>query len=143
MKKDIAIILSIFNKDISERLKAGALEELSRHKTFKDRVKWIEVPGVVEIPLTAQLLFEQNYLSVIALGAVIKGETDHYSACCRIAEQGCLKVSLKYSRPIVFGILMTDNKEQALARTGGKKGHIGKSAVCTAVKMLALKKQFI
>ena len=78
---------------------------------------------------------------MIALGAVIRGETSHYTACCRMVETGCMNVQLKMNRPIIFGVLMTDNFQQALARSGGEKGHIGRSAVHTALQMLKTKKQ--
>lgn len=138
--KSIAVVSSVFNKQIHERLKEGALDELK--KSGVQNVKWVDVPGVIEIPLTAQWLFQNNYALVIALGAVIRGETSHYDACCRMVETGCMKVQLKMNRPIVFGILMTDSREQALARSGGEKGHIGRSAVRTALQMLKTKKQF-
>ena len=132
----LAVVLSVFNKDISARLKKSASEELK--KNHITAVKWVEVPGVIEIPLTASWLFEKNYQAVIALGAVIKGETSHFQACCRMVEQGCMRVSLKTGKPLIFGILMTDNKEQALARTGEYK-NIAVSAVQTALKMLKVK----
>ena len=136
-EKKLAVVLSIFNKDISTRLKQSASKELNKHHITN--VKWVEVPGVIEIPLTASWLFKKNYQVVIALGAVIKGETSHYEACCHMVEQGCMQVSLKEDKPLIFGVLMTDNKEQALARTGGHKGNIAHSAVQTALKMLKVK----
>ena len=136
-KKKLAVVLSVFNKDISDRLKQNANEELK--KCNISNVKWVEVPGVIEIPLAANWLFEKNYQAVIALGSVIKGETSHFEACCHMVEQGCLQISLKTGKPLIFGVLMTDNKEQALARTGGHKGNIAVSAVQTALKMLEVK----
>lgn len=133
--KKIGIVLSVFNRDISEQLKKGALEELKIASIKNFQI--VEVPGVVEIPLMAQWLFQKNFQAVIALGAVIRGETSHYSACCRLVEQGCMNVQLKMNRPLIFGVLMTDNKSQALARVGGGKGHIARSSVQTALKMLS------
>lgn len=133
--KKIGLVLSTFNKDISIRLKEGALEELAK-QGIKE-IEIIEVPGVVEIPLSAQWLFQKDCQVVIALGCVIRGETSHYEACCRLVEQGCMQVQLKMNRPLIFGVLMTENKEQALARTGGDKGHIGRTSVQTALKMLS------
>ena len=135
-KQKLAVVLSVFNKDISARLKKSASEELKKHNIKE--VKWVEVPGVIEIPLAASWLFEKNYQAVIALGAVIKGETSHFKACCRMVEQGCMQVSLKTGKPLIFGVLMTDNKEQALARTEGHR-NIAVSAVQTALKMLEVK----
>ena len=138
-QKKLAIVLSVFNKDIALRLKKGAKAELKKHKNLN--VKWAEAPGAIEIPLTAQWLFQKNYQTVIVLGAIIKGETSHYTACCQMAQYGCMKVQLKAGRPLIFGLLMTDNKEQALARSGGKKGNIAVQALRTALKMLDLKNQ--
>ena len=138
LNKEIGLVLSTFNKDISIRLKEGALEELSKERI--ENFEIIEVPGVVEIPLSAQWLFQKDCQAVIALGCVIRGETSHYEACCRLVEQGCMQVQLKMNRPLIFGVLMTENKEQALARTGGEKGHIGCTSVQTALKMLSLLK---
>ena len=134
LSKKVGLVLSLFNSDISARLKAGALAELK--KAGIEHFEIVEVPGVVEIPLSAQWLFQKDCQAVIALGSVIRGETSHYDACCRLVEQGCMQVQLKMNRPLIFGILMTENKEQALARTGGKKGHIARTAVQTALKML-------
>ena len=137
VEQKIGIVLSIFNPDISTRLKEGALTEFKTAgvKNFKI----VEVPGVVELPLAAQWLFQEGSSAVIALGAVIRGETTHYEACCRMVEQGCMQVQLKANRPLIFGVLMTESREQALVRSGGGKGHIARSAVQTAVKMLELK----
>ncbi|MYE07799.1 MAG: 6,7-dimethyl-8-ribityllumazine synthase [Oligoflexia bacterium] len=133
--KKIGLVLSLFNLDISARLKEGALDELKKTGIHNFEIR--EVPGVVEIPLSAQWLFQKNYQAVIALGAVIRGETTHFDACCRMVEQGCMQVQLKMNRPIIFGILMTESKEQALARSGGEKGHIARLSVQTALKMLS------
>ena len=136
----IAVVVSQFNKEIAQRLEEGALSELK--KAGYSQFELVKVPGVVEIPLTAKWLFEQGAKVVIALGTVIRGETSHYNACCRLVEQGTMQVQLKMNRPLIFGILMTDNKAQALARTGGTKGHIAKSAVQTALEMLKVQTTF-
>ena len=135
----IGIVLSLFNEPISLRLKKGALTELEKLGVMD--VQLTEVPGVVEIPLAARWLFQSGCQGVIALGSVIQGETSHNEACQRIVEQGCIRVQLEENRPLIFGILMTSNKEQALARSGGGKGHIGKSAARDIIKMLQLKRQ--
>ena len=134
LNKKTGVVLSLFNSDISRRLKEGALMELK--KSGMRNFKVVEVPGVVEIPLSAQGLFQEDCQAVIALGSVIRGETSHYESCCRLVEQGCMQVQLKMNRPLIFGILMTENKDQALARTGGIKGHIAQSAVQTALFLL-------
>ena len=133
-RKKIGVVLSLFNSDISARLKEGVFAELK--EAGVENFEMVEVPGVVEIPLSAKWLFQKDCQAVIALGAVIRGETSHYEACCRLVEQGCMQVQLEMNRPLIFGVLMTENKEQALARTGGEKGHIARTAVQTALQML-------
>ncbi len=136
----VALVLSTFYKEISERLKKGALEELQ--KAGHLHTPCIEVGGVVEIPLTAQWLLESGTVhGVVALGCVIKGQTSHYDSCCRMVEQGCLQVQLKTGRPVAFGILMTHNREQAMERSGGGKNHAGRWAAFTLLKMLDVKQQ--
>ena len=135
----IGVALSQFNPKISVRLKAGALAELK--KSGIKNFEIIEVPGVVEIPLTAQWLFQKNCQAVVALGCVIRGKTCHYEACCRMVERGCMEVQLKMNRPLIFGVLMTENQTQALSRTGGAKGHIARASIQTALKMLSHLKQ--
>ena len=137
----IGVALSLFNEPISRRLKAGALDEL-KNLGITD-IQLAEVPGVVEIPMAAQWLFQVGCEGVIALGAVIQGETFHYEACQRMAEQGCMHVQLKENRPLIFGVLMTSSKKQAFARSGGVKGHVGKTAAQGIMKMLQLKQQLL
>ena len=135
----IGIALSVFNPEISNRLKAGALAELKKNDIKNFEI--IEAPGVVEIPLTAKWLFQKNCQAVIALGCVIRGKTSHYQACCQMVQQGCMAVQLQVNRPLIFGVLMTENKQQALSRTGGAKGHIARLSVQTALTMLSLLQQ--
>ena len=139
LSEKIGLVLSVFNSDISDRLKEGALAELKQSDVKNFEI--VEVPGAVEIPLAVQWLFKGDCGVVIALGAVIRGETSHYTACCRLVEQGCMQVQLKMNRPVIFGVLMTESKEQALARTGGERGHIARTSVQTALKMLKLEQK--
>ena len=132
-------MVSVFNEDVASALKAGAKRELKKAEGLS--YNFYEVPGVVEIPLTAQWLFQKGYLAVVALGSVIRGETSHYEACCRLVEQGILQVQLKMNRPLVFGILMTKNRQQALARAGGDKDDMGGRAVRTAITMLSIQEK--
>ncbi len=149
-KPEIAIVLSVFYPELAQALKAGALKELK--KAGVQNFKLVEVPGAVEIPLTAKWLFQEGFSAVVALGALIRGETSHYEACCRLVEQGLMQVQMEMNRPVVFGILMTDNKEQALTRAEGRqptgkshepagKGNMGREAVRTALTMLSLYKE--
>ena len=134
----LAVILSLFNQDVAQALKKGAKQELLSQKV---NYSFYEVPGVVEIPLTAKWLFQKGYGAVVALGSVIRGETSHYEACCRLVEQGAMQVQLEFHRPLIFGVLMTENRQQALARAGGDKGDMGREAVRSALTMLALQKE--
>ncbi len=135
----IAIVISEFNSNITDRLLEGAIHRLEQLNI--PELSWhIEsVPGAIEIPLAAkQFAKSGKFNAVICLGAVIRGETDHYDYVCQQVSYGCQKVALKFDVPIIFGILTTENEEQALARAGGSCGHKGKEAVDTAVEMINL-----
>jgi len=133
----LAIIVSYFNSDITEKLLEGALTRCEELKISKDDVTIIRVPGAVEIPLTAKLLARTDrYEAIICLGAVIRGETDHYDYVCQQVSNGCQHVMMEYNLPVIFGVLTTDNEEQALERVGGKHGHKGRECVDAAVEMI-------
>ena len=135
----LAIVVSRFNEPVTQRLREGALQRCHEHGIPSDHIKVCEVAGAVEIPLLAQQLAKQGrYGAIIALGAVIRGETTHYDYVCQQVSYGCQRVSLDHEIPLVFGILTTENLEQALARTGGAKGHKGAEAVDTALEMIQL-----
>ena len=102
----------------------------------------MEVPGSCELPLASYQLFQKKSDAVIAMGVLIKGETDHYHSCCRMLEAGCLQVQMQFKKPLVLGVLMVNNKNQALVRLGKKK-HIGRKAVSTALDMLDIEKQLL
>lgn len=101
----------------------------------------VRVPGAFEIPLAAQALLEAGCEAVVALGAVIRGETSHYDYVCAAVERGCSEVQLKTGKPVAFGVLTTDNDEQALDRAGGKHGNKGAEAAEVAVEMARLLKK--
>jgi len=133
----IAIIVSRFNLDITSRLLEGALTRLQELSTPEKSVTW--VPGAIEIPLIAQHLAQTTqYDAIVTLGAVIRGETTHYDYVCQQVSTGCQKVALENHLPVIFGILTTENMAQALERTGGKQGHVGRSAIDTAFHMVHL-----
>lgn len=139
MKAKIAIIVSRFNEDITEKLANGALNRLTEKGMNRDDITLIQVPGVVEIPLIAKLLAQsQRYKSIIALGAVIRGETSHYDYVCEQVSQGCQRVMLDYDIPVIFGVLTTENEAQALDRVGGEHGHKGVDAADAALEMVKL-----
>ncbi|VVC77033.1 6,7-dimethyl-8-ribityllumazine synthase [Aquicella siphonis] len=134
-----AIIVSRFNEHVTEKLLKGALERLAEKKIQDSDITVIRVPGAVEIPLAAQLIAKKGrHSAIICLGAVIRGETSHYDSVCQQVSQGCQRVMLDYSIPVIFGILTTENDEQALDRAGGTHGHKGKDAVDTAMEMAHL-----
>lgn len=138
----IGVVASSFNQDITDALKSGALERLSELGFHQNDIILVEVPGAVEIPLAAQLLAKKNQVEVIiVLGAVIRGETSHYDYVCHQVSQGCQRVMLDFDMPVIFGVLTTENEEQAWDRVGGQYGHKGKEAVDCAVIMRAVKWQ--
>ena len=132
----IAIIVSEFNREITQKLWHGAYEYLMACGFSKQDVLLVEVPGAIEIPITAQRLAKSGRFEVIvALGAVIRGETSHYDYVCRIVSDGCLRVALDFDLPVIFGVLTTENEQQAWDRVGGVHGHKGIEAVDCALKM--------
>ena len=134
----LAIVVSRFNIEITERLLSGALQ---RFKELKPEIEppVFHVPGVVEIPLIAQQLAKtERYSAIVCLGAVIRGETTHYDYVCEQVSNGCQRVALDYSLPVIFGILTTENESQALERVGGAHGHKGRDAVDAAFEMIEL-----
>lgn len=138
----IAIVVSQFNENITQALLAGATQRLISAGFNLDDVTIVEVPGAVEIPLIASRLAKKNkYAVIIALGAVIRGETTHYDYVCQQVSNGCQQVSLQYEIPVVFGVLTTENEEQAWDRLGGKHGHKGIDAVDCAFAMHSILQQ--
>jgi len=131
-----AIIVSEFNQTITGALLEGALERFSELGIMNKSITIIRVPGAIEIPLTAQLLAKtKKYQALICLGAVVRGETSHYDYVCQQVSQGCQRVMLDFDVPVIFGVLTTENEEQAMERVGGRHGHKGKEAVEAAVAM--------
>lgn len=137
MNQKIAIVVSEFNQLITEPLLSGAIERLNERGIINDSITIIKVPGAVEIPLTAKLLAKQKkYAAIICLGAVIRGDTDHYDYVCQQVSQGCQQVMLEHEIPVIFGILTTNTFEQAKDRVGGKEGHKGRDAADAAIVMI-------
>lgn len=135
----IALIKSRFNSQVTDGLFDGAMMRLQELGFAEHLITAIEVPGAVEIPLMAQKLAKSNrYQAIVALGAVIRGETSHYDYVCAQVSEGCQRVSLDLNIPVIFGVLTTENGQQALDRVGGKHGHKGIDAVDAAIEMVAL-----
>lgn len=137
MKEQFVIIVSEFNQDITHRLHQGALDKLQTAGIAPENISSISVPGAIEIPLTAQLCAKsKKYAAIICLGAVIRGETTHYDYVCDQVSVGCQKVMLEHDIPVIFGVLTTENEEQAYDRLGGKHGHKGHDAAEAALRMV-------
>lgn len=138
----IAIIVSQFNHEITQALQTGAMDRLAACGFSTTDITLIEVPGAIEIPLVAKILAKKNkYTAIIALGAVIRGETSHYDYVCQQVSDGCQRVAMEFEIPVVFGILTTENEEQAWDRLGGKHGHKGVDAVDCALAMQSILQQ--
>lgn len=140
----IGIIVSEWNNDITDVLLNSCVETLMQNKTLTENIFTIHVPGSFELPSAAQMLMEGMELdAVICLGCIIKGETMHDQYIANAVAQGIMMISVDYSTPVIFGVLTTDNLEQALDRAGGKHGNKGTEAAITALKMAALRKKLI
>jgi len=139
-KLKFGIIVSRFNDIISKGLLGGAEDCLKRHGAKEASVDIIWVPGAFEIPLVAKKI-AKKYDAVICLGAVIRGGTPHFEYVASEAAKGIAKVSLDTGVPIVFGVLTTDNLEQALERAGAKPGNKGFAAALTAIELANLDKE--
>lgn len=135
----IGIVASRFNEFIVSKLVGGAQDALLRHGVKEEDITLAWVPGAFEIPLLAQKMAETgNYDAIICLGAVIKGATTHYDYVCAEVSKGVAAVALKTELPVIFGVVTTDNIEQAIERAGTKAGNKGYDAACTAIEMVNL-----
>lgn len=136
------MVTSRFNSEVTDKLEQGALSYLeSLSATHDIEVLSVRVPGAVEIPLAVQTLLDIRCDGVVALGAVIRGETSHYDYVCNSVERGVSELMLRYKKPIGFGVLTTENDEQAMDRAGGKHGNKGAEAAEVVVEMIGLLKE--
>ena len=139
---DFGIIVSRFNDFISSKLVEGAMDALRRHGAKEEQVTLVKVPGAFEIPLTAKRLAESGkYHAIICLGAVIRGATPHFDYVAAEVSKGIAAVSLECKVPVTFGVLTTDNLEQAIERAGTKSGNKGWDAAMAAMEMVSLFKE--
>jgi 6,7-dimethyl-8-ribityllumazine synthase len=135
------IVLSEWNHEITGSLFDGAVKKLVENGVSKNDIIITTVPGSFELTLGSQFLCEDKSIdAVIALGCVIQGETRHFDFICDAVAHGITNVSLKYNKPVIFGLLTPNNMEQAKDRSGGKHGNKGDEAAVTALKMVALKR---
>ena len=133
------IVVSRFNEFITNKLVSGALDELKRHGVSDNNIDIVWCPGAFEIPLVAKkCAMTGKYSAVITLGAVIKGSTSHYDYVCAEVSKGVASVGLETGIPIIFGVLTTDNIEQAIERAGTKSGNKGSDAAKSAIEMVSL-----
>lgn len=134
----IGVVTSRFNSDITDLLERGALEFLEGVDTPHIEIESVRVPGAVEIPVACQALFDRGCDGVVALGAVVRGETSHYDYVCNSVERGVTALMLEYKKPIGFGVLTTENEEQAFDRAGGKHGNKGTECAQVVLEMIGL-----
>ena len=137
----VGIVAARFNEFIVSKLIGGAEDALVRHGVNTDDVELAWVPGAFEIPVVAQKMAQSGKNdAVLCLGAVIKGSTSHYDYVCAEVSKGIAAVSLNTGMPVLFGVLTTDNIEQAIERAGTKAGNKGYDVACAAIEMVNLMK---
>ena len=136
--KKFAIVVSEWNEEVTESLYQGAYETLIAQGATKENIVKKMVPGSFELSMGAQWMAQKEEIdAVICLGCVIQGETRHFDFICDAVAHGITNVSLKYNKPVIFGVLTPNTQKQALDRAGGKHGNKGDEAAITAVKMLS------
>src|SRR5664279_2999537 len=141
-KLRFGIVVSDWNREITWSLLDGAINTLKKHGATENNIVVKHVPGSFELTLGAQLLAEYDDLdAVICLGCVIQGETPHFTYICQGVTQGITQLNLEYNMPFIFGVLTTNNQQQAIDRAGGKLGNKGDEAAVTAIKMAALQRE--
>jgi 6,7-dimethyl-8-ribityllumazine synthase len=135
----VGIVAARFNEFITSKLVGGAMDGLTRHGVPEENVDLAWVPGAFEIPLIASKMAKSGkYDAIICLGAVIRGSTSHYDYVCSEVSKGIATVSLQSDIPVLFGVLTTDNIEQAIERSGSKAGNKGYDCALSAVEMVNL-----
>lgn len=135
----VAIVVARFNEFITGKLLGGAVDALERHGANSDDIEVAWVPGAFEIPMLAQALAKSGkYDAVICLGAVIRGGTTHYDYVCAEVSKGVAQVGMATGVPTIFGVLTTENIEQAIERAGTKAGNKGFEAAVSAIEMANL-----
>jgi len=138
----IAIVVSRFNEDITQALLEGAIARLREREFPETNITVAYVPGAVEIPVAAKCFANtKQYDAIITFGAVIQGETKHFDYVCSQVTEGNQKIAIENNIPVIFGVLTTLTKEQALARAGGGDGHMGFEAADAALEMISVLSQ--
>ncbi len=135
----VGIVAARFNEFITSKLLSGAIDGLLRHNVQQENIQIAWVPGAFEIPLIASKMAKSGrYDAVICLGAVIRGSTSHYDYVCNEVSKGIASVSLESGIPVLFGVLTTENIEQAIERAGSKAGNKGSECAADAIEMVNL-----
>ncbi|MBR6230466.1 MAG: 6,7-dimethyl-8-ribityllumazine synthase [Lachnospiraceae bacterium] len=138
----VGIVASRFNSFIVQKLLDGAVDGLVRHGVEEKNITACWVPGAFEIPVVAQkMAASDDYDAVICVGAIIRGSTSHYELVCNEVTKGIAQVGLKSGKPVLFGVITTENIEQAIERAGSKAGNKGSECALGAIEMLNLMKQ--
>ncbi len=138
----VAIVASRFNEIIVNKLLGGAVDGLVRHGMEEENITAVWVPGAFEIPVAAAKLAKSGkYDAVICVGAVIRGDTSHYDYVCSEVSKGIAQVGLSTGVPVLFGVITTENIEQAIVRAGSKAGNKGYDCALSAIEMVNLMKQ--
>lgn len=132
----VGIVTALWNSAITQKLKDGALKTLESAGISSENITVWDVPGSYELIYGANKLASEGLDAVICLGVVIQGETRHFDFICDAVANGIANVTIKHNIPVAFGLLTTDNQEQAEERTGGKHGHKGEEAAWTVLKLL-------
>lgn len=137
--KKYAIVVARFNHFITDRLLEGCLDTLKRHEVKDEEISIVRVPGAFEIPLAAKKLAKKEDVDgVICLGAVIRGDTPHFDYVCAEVSKGVAHVGIESEKPVIFGVVTTDNVDQAVQRAGVKSGNKGAEAAISAIEMANL-----
>lgn len=132
----IGIVVAQWNAEITGALYNGACSALFKNGVLEDNILTVQVPGSFELTSGADILLSSKKLdAVICLGCVIQGETPHFTFICNAVANGLVNVSIKHNKPVIFGVLTTDNQQQAKDRAGGKHGNKGEEAAVTAIMM--------
>lgn len=140
VKMRFGIVVAEWNYEITGALAQGAVNTLKKHGAWDEDIIVKHVPGTFELTLGAQYLAEfANVDAIIVLGCVIQGETRHFDFICNGVTQGITNLNIKYNKPFIFGVLTTNNQQQAFERAGGRLGNKGDEAAVTAIKMVALR----
>ena len=138
----VGIVASSCNSFIVQKLLDGAVDGLVRHGVEEKNITACWVPGAFEIPVVAQkMAASDDYDAVICVGAIIRGSTSHYELVCNEVTKGIAQVGLKSGKPVLFGVITTENIEQAIERAGSKAGNKGSECALGAIEMLNLMKQ--